>query len=508
MNRLLLVAGVFSVVSCAEVECGAGTRLEGRSCVAAVDGGAGGSSGGTATSGGAGGGTATAGGSGGGTSSDAGVAVLPTTALIDPITVVEGFAACPSVQLGFPDGTNARVILDPGYRVPVGRTLRIAESGLTLSFESTDGSAEGVVVPSCAAAVAGKRAGVGTVRLRVSNAGGQSAELGSAAITVLALPATGSLAINTVVPTTFPTASEYGGLAVGEVRALQVTPVIQVPSMPAQIGVIPTAVTITSSDPSRLVVEGDRTIRGVAPGDVTLTATWSGGGRTFTSAPFPLKVIDPVATPLQIVFDLPTGDDGLYFPESVRNLDRLSVGQCFRAAPFALHGSTGVAVLARRADLSVQLVGSALASAGAGRYCAMTAGDAALRACAGGRCDVLGVVVKDSTSPPVLSATVTPAMLHTGRPGPQTICLDLSVKAAWAGAAEVDVSTSPALRFAAPFRISPFDALTVQLDPSTGLPQRMQGKPCFSVDVTGAPTKGFRVFYGGGAVEVPVTIEP
>ena len=75
--------------------------------------------------------------------------------------------------------------------------------------------------------------------------------------------------------------------------------------------------------------------------------------------------------------------------------------------------------------------------------------------------------------------------------------------ATWGTGAPVDVSSSPAVRFATPFNAGPVTPLRARLDPATGLAEREQDKTCFDVEVIpNQPDSGFRVFFAGGQSEV------
>lgn len=440
------------------------------------------------------------------TSHDAGAVELPVTALIQPLTVVEGLTACPSITVSYADGRTASLILDASYTVPVARSVRIDRAGFQISWESPGGHVQTSTNTNCAGAVLGLTPGTESIRLKVTDPAGRSSLIGTALVTVVGLPAgpvaSGSLALRG--PSTFPSVSE-AQLSVGERRQLATSFELQwPPGLPATAGTTPALefVDLSSSDAATVAIGPGHVISALRPGSATLRAAYRVGSRVVAEAQRIVEVVAPGA-PSSIVFGLPLNDDGVLLPDDSRFLQRLDVGACFTTSLWALELVGSKASLRRiDAEASVTVTGTGLEQRGAPlRFCATAPGDGAIVACAGGRCDAFGFVV--ATRTPTVQLTL-PTELRVGAFGVQTICLDLGVTADF-GQGPTDVSSSPALRFAEPFVRPSGNPLRVVIDGATGTPLRRAGKTCFTAEVGPEPA-GLRVFYGGGQSEAAITL--
>lgn len=502
MRACFLLLLSFSLVACspAVVRCGPGTTLVLDQCLALPDDAGsmlGGHDGGTTLES-----------RDAGASPDAGAVELPTTAIIDPIDVVEGFATCPTVTVGFASGQSVRLILDPTYVVPVARTLRIDHAGFSLVWTSAGGDVRADDLPTCRGAVVGVKSGRSMVSLSVDDGRGTRRMVGTAMVNVHALPPTAAIDSARVRgPSTFPAIGEVGGLAVGEERPLEVSFTVPV-SGPGQVLAVPGAFQLTSSDPATLTVNG-MNVRGVRAGNASVLISYVAQGRVLAPLRQTITVIGS-QPPADVVFGLPLADDGRVLPEEARLLDRLSIGTCFSTRVWGFQ-QQGQATALRNLDAqaTVTVLGSGLTQTEPGglRFCATSLGDGAIRACTPGRCWLFGYVVTEARASPSIVLTM-PRLLKTGAFGRQTVCLDLRVTAVFSDAERRDVTSSAALRFREPFSTPGASRLTVLLDEATGLPQQQQGRTCFEAEVNpGLPDHGVRVFYAGGQAEAQITLE-
>lgn len=478
---------VVALLGCeAPVRCGPGTVLVAGQCgVEPVDGGVS---------------------DAGESSHDAGVVELPVTALIDPLTIIEGLTGCPAVTVSYADGRTASLILDPNYTVPVARTLRIDHAGFSLSWESPGAHVQTSTSSTCVGAVLGLTPGTESIRLKVTDPSGRSRVIGTALVTVVGLPSgpVGSGSLSFRGPSTFPSVNE-AQLSVGETRRLEASFELPWPAgLPAGAGASPALefVELSSSDTASLAVGPGLVVSALRPGTATLRASYRVGSRVVAEAQRLVEVVPPAA-PSSIVFGLPLNDDGVLLPDSSRFLERLEVGTCFTTSVW------GVDVVGSKASLrrldstaTVSITGTGLEQRGGPlRFCATSAGDGALVACTEGRCDTFGFVV--AARSPGVQLTL-PAELRVGAFGVQTVCLALSVTADF-GEGPRDVTTSAALRFADPFLRPSANPLRVVIDGATGRPLRRDGKTCFTGEVNASPA-GVRVFYGGGQSEAAITL--
>lgn len=445
----------------------------------------------------------------GGSTLDGGSAELPISATVDAVTVLEGFAACPAITVAWRDGRSAKLLLDPDYAVPVRNAVHLASAGFSVAWQSVDGKTGNAMLPSCQGAITGLAPGRSTAALRVTNAAGASAVIGNVAVEVVS--ASGItvrpqyLALRG--PDTFPSLGRTeSALAVGEERSVVVSFDFTLPpGTPAGVVAfpIPDALTVTSSDESILAVRSAR-VRGVRAGVATVTAGYRLMGSTTNQTSQAFTVTDE-QTPSRIVFGLPLDDGGFFLPDANRTLEQLEVGQCFTTSIWgAIETTSSVALRSLDQVATVSLVGNGLSAPGGLRFCAVAEGEGAVRACHAGRCGVLAtVVVPAQTRAPTVVATVTPDDVRTGAFGQQRLCLAVRVMATWGAATPVDVSSSPAVRFAAPFNGGPVTPLHARLDAASGLAEREQDKTCFDVEVIpNQPDSGFRVFFAGGQSEV------
>lgn len=486
MIAKLTVVGLLVALSAGcspPVTCGAGTRLVGAQCVAGeepVD---------------------------AGQPTDAGVD-LPITAIIKPIAVLQGFAACPNVTVAFRDGRSASLILDPSYDIPVANTLRIDRAGFSLEWSSADGRAGTASLPGCKGAVTGLTPGMSTVSLVVKDGQGRSQTIGTAPVEVLPFSSGSVRGTRLVSPSTFPSTSE-SMLGTGERRPIRVELELAFPpSAPSETGALPlpSSLVIESSNPSVVTVDAAGEVLGGVAGTATLTARYQVAGQALPQGTSTITVSANQALG-SIIFGLPRADSGMLLPDASRTLDVLREGECFTTAVYGVVQESSGSFLRTLDQVATITTAGSLQASGSMRFCPSSVGEGRVVACHLGTCGVFATVVTNVVSAPSLQATLTPNEFALGGFGLKRVCADLRVTATWGTESPQDVSTSAALRFARPFRTFVANPLSVTMDPATGLPLRQQGKVCFDVDVVaGQPDTAIRIFYAGAQTELTAKV--
>jgi len=498
MTRFLVAVVMVVLSGCgAPVTCGEGTQLDGGQCVVIGP--------------------------------DAGPppsVELPVTALIKPVRVMEGFAACPEITVGYADGRSGYLLLDPDYRVPVPDAVQLAKAGLTLRWVSAGGLVGTSTLTHCVGAMVGEKPGMGTVSLEVSGPDGATRVVGTVMVEVVALPASGvSLArvdLDTadllLSPTYGPPLNAYASsmpsLALGETHGLRVSfDVTDLSLANVVLLPVPSNLTLTVAEPSTVALMPPGLAKGVGAGVTTISASYSVAGRSLGNAQTSVWVSGSTQT-IALSFGPPVADDGLLLPEENRYANTVLVGQCFHFTAVAVTSGLepgGASAKAFQREVTAQATWSALGSgltqtAGQpARFCATSEGEAAVRVCEGGVCANLGIVVRTPMSPfATLTATVPAQIGVAPMAGLQRVCVDFHVTAQFVSGPR-EVAQSVALRFAPSFRSGP-SPFYVEYDAVTGTPRFEQGKLCLLVEPY-MPGSSLRVFWGNSQAEVSTLVK-
>jgi hypothetical protein len=474
-----------AVTGCGAPTCGPGTQLEDGQCVAGAkepeDAGA--------------------------VHGDGGASSLPITAIIRPMTVMQGFAVCPTITMGFADGRSSELVLDPTYGLPALDRVQIDRAGFSVSWSSPDGRTSSAKLPRCQGAVVGQTPGTSMVSLVVSD-GRQSRTIGTAPITIVPFGGGTTRGVMIESPERTLNITEQG-LGAGEARQLLANfELVFPPNVAPTIGTlaVPSALTFESSAPDVVSVSPTGEALAMRAGSSVLTSYYSVAGQRLAATGSTIMVSDSqIAT--SIIFTLPRSDDGFLLPDVNRRLDFLARDQCVSTSAWALLRGPGGQFLRRLDQTTALSAVDVLERRGTQRFCASALGHGAIRGCGFGLCRIYPTLVTDETRPPTLQATIAPTEFATGAFGRQRVCADLRVTATWASGAAVDVSDSFALLFGSSFQNPSATPMTALLDDSTGLVQRQQGKVCFEVEIqSGRPDAAFRVFYAGGQAELKAKV--
>ncbi len=444
---------------------------------------------------------------------DAGVrGPLPTSAAIQPIKVVESFAACPTISLTWADGRTALLALDDRPLLP--GTTSPRREGFALRW-SANGAVTTERLTGCEAALVGLRPGVFQATLELVRST-ESVVVGQVSVEVV------SAAVADVRPTGlrldepfrvegFPvqppalSPSPLPVVAVGAAAPWKLT-FDAAPGTSASVIPASTSVAFQLTAPGLITFDPTGTARGLSEGTTTAQATLI--GRTVPRSHSSNVWAALPRQTHQLAFGLGRRDDGTALGRGVdATMNVLALGDCATLEATALVSSilpgtteehTFWTDVGTRATYSV--TGTGLRAEGpTNRFCGIAVGEAAVVACHQGVCGSLGVLVGDHGNASLSASGPASVQLGGGaRPG---ACVPFTLTARMPDGTTRDVRRSPALRM----EVVNGPPAFVALDPATGLPRWSGTELCLEADPHPAPRQ-LRFTWGNAQATVTITL--